>query len=364
MNSHWLPLLRALRDPATMSGFDPATWDRVVPMALWTGLLGRLGALARHSGVDRAIPPQVWRHMQAMLTVAEEQARAVRHELHHLTQALADLPGPVLLLKGAAYAAAGLPPARGRVFGDIDILVPLEQIGDAESALMVRGWQSQTRSAYDQRYYRRWMHEIPPMMHNLRRSVLDVHHAILPPTARIKTRPGPIVDAAVPVPGWPGLHVPCAEDLLLHSATHLFHEGESGRMLRDLVDIDALWQAGFGGEAGASRLWSRAEDLGLTRPLAVAARLRQRLLDREVPARLQGLSRIDRLASSAMASAMTTPCKPHADARSGLANALLYVRGHALRMPLGLLALHLTVKGWAHLRPPPSAARASQATGR
>jgi len=33
------------------------------------------------------------------------------------------------------------------------------QIGAAEAALMLDGWVSGQRSAYDQRYYREWMHE-------------------------------------------------------------------------------------------------------------------------------------------------------------------------------------------------------------
>ena len=75
-----------------------------------------------------------------MLTIAEQQQRAVRWELVQLTPALAEIEGPVLLLKGAAYAAAGLPPAAGRLFSDIDILVPKAQIGAAEAALMLDGW--------------------------------------------------------------------------------------------------------------------------------------------------------------------------------------------------------------------------------
>ena len=346
MNPRWQALLLALRDPAAMAGFDAATWDRVVPMAFWTGVLGRLAAEARRIGIDTEIPPPVWRHLQAMLAVSDEQSRAVRHELRHLSDALAELPGPVLLLKGAAYAAAGLPPAPGRVFGDIDLLVPRDQIEEAEAALMLGGWISEARTAYDQRYYRQWMHEIPPMVHIRRRSVVDLHHAILPPTARIKTPPGPILAAAQPVPGWPRFHMPCAEDLLLHSATHMFHEGEWARGLRDLVDIDALWAAGGFDDAGrAPQLWERARILGLDRPLSAAAALRSRLLGRSaVDARAHPGTAADRLAVRAMAHAMTASYKAGASRASGAAAGVLYLRGHWLRMPWWMLTRHLATK--------------------
>ena len=38
---------------------------------------------------------------------------------------------------------------------------------------------------YDDAYYRRWMHELPPLIHRERDRMIDVHHTILPLTARI-----------------------------------------------------------------------------------------------------------------------------------------------------------------------------------
>ena len=49
----------------------------------------------------------------------------MRREVGHIRQALANLPAPPVLLKGAAYVVAELPNATGRRFGDIDILVPM-----------------------------------------------------------------------------------------------------------------------------------------------------------------------------------------------------------------------------------------------
>jgi hypothetical protein len=119
-----------------------------------------------------------------------------------------------------------LPPAQGRLFADIDILVPKAALAQAESTLMLHGWLSSHHSAYDQRYYRRWMHELPPMTHIRRKSNLDVHHNLLPETARLRTRPELVIAASQPIPCYQSLRLPCLEDLVLHSATHLFHEGE------------------------------------------------------------------------------------------------------------------------------------------
>ena len=276
-------LLVALREPMAMADFDAATWDLVVRQAAAAGVLGRLGALAREIGIDEVLPVPVRHHMEAMLTLAEQQQRAVRWELVQLSRTLADLEGPVLLLKGAAYAAAGLPPAAGRLFSDIDLLVPKAQIDAAEAALMLDGWNSSQHDAYDQRYYRQWMHELPPMMHIQRQTVLDLHHNILPETARIRVDPAPMLAAARPLAEFPRFSIPAPEDQVLHSATHLFHEGEWEHGLRDLVDLDAMLRTYSRDPAFCGQLIRRAERLGLGRPLYYGLRHAQRLLATPLP---------------------------------------------------------------------------------
>ena len=76
---------------------------------------------------------------------------------------LATVDVDLVLLKGAAYLMAGLPAARGRVFSDVDILVPVARLAEVENALMLHGWSTTHHNAYDQRYYRQWMHELPPL---------------------------------------------------------------------------------------------------------------------------------------------------------------------------------------------------------
>jgi hypothetical protein len=352
MTAHRATLLLALREPMAMAGFDPDAWDLVLRQASAAGLLGRLAALAHDKGTQAALPGPVCRHLRAALTMAEQQQRAVRWELAQLGPVLQPLDGPVLLLKGAAYAAAGLPPAAGRLFGDIDLMVPKAQIATAEALLTFDGWVSSHHDSYDQRYYRQWMHELPPMMHIRRRTVLDLHHSILPETARIQTRPELILAAATPLAAHPRFSIPSRADQVLHSATHLFHEGEWQHGLRDLVDLDALLRA-YAVEPGFwDDLLQRAELLNLGRPLYYALRYAAMLLETPVPADVlarcpqapSALNRavMDRLFPAAFATAHHTMRTP----LSGVAEFVLYVRSHWLRMPPHLLLPHLIRKSW------------------
>ena len=56
----------------------------------------------------------------------------------------------------------------------------------SSAALLAAGWEWVKEDAYDDQYYRRWMHELPPLIHRERDRMIDVHHAILPLTARPK----------------------------------------------------------------------------------------------------------------------------------------------------------------------------------
>lgn len=340
--------LLALREPTAMLGFTAATWDAVVRQARAAGLLGRLGALA--AGHAEQLPKAVWRHLQAALTLAEQQRRAVYWELQQLHAPLARIEGPVVLLKGAAYAAASLAPAAGRLFNDIDLLIPRAQLGAAESALRLAGWLASQHDAYDLRYYREWMHELPPMRHIHRQTWLDVHHNILPETAHRKTQPALILAASTPLSELPLFSIPCPADQVLHSATHLFHEGEWQHGLRDLADLDALLRAYTVDPAFWTVLLARAETLNLGRPLYYALRYAQRLLQTPIPPDVLAAcpERPGRLAGALLdAHFLPAFASAHADCKSWfseIASFNLYVRSHWLRMPPHLLIPHLLRK--------------------
>lgn len=343
------PLLRALRSPEALVEFSLAQWDRIIPQARAAGLLGRLGALARRNGLAQRLPRPVWHALEADMAFADRQAVAVRYELAKLDRALADLGVPVVILKGVAYVAGGLAVGEGRVMSDIDILVPKEAIHQAEAALMLAGWVSGHHDPYDQRYYRQWMHEIPPMLQARRGTVLDVHHNLLPETARIKTRPERVIAEARPLAGYACLALPTEIDLILHSATHLMHEGEWRHGLRDLSDLHMLITSAAARDAEFwAKLSDRAHQLGLGRPLDYALAQLGRLFDLAPPALpLDRSPALVRLMTNGLLAAGLSAC--HADCRlplSAVAEFLLYVRSHWLRMPLHLLLPHLVYKAF------------------
>jgi len=344
-------VVAVLRAPQQALALAPAGWDLLVRQARAAGLLARLASRLAARGLMAQVPSAPAAHLQAAVRVALAQRVEVQREIAHVQHALRELPGPLILLKGAAYLAGGLPAAEGRVFSDTDILVPRAQLPAAESALLLHGWAGTHHSAYDQRYYREWMHELPPLVHLRRQTALDVHHAIAPETARLRPPSALLLEAVAPIPGRPGLATLAPADMVLHSMLHLNVNDELGHALRDLSDLDLLLRH-FGADAGFwPQLVARARQLGLAAVLRHGLRHAARVFATPVPAAvLQDVADAapGALRGRLMDALWARALRPRHHSLVGPADRLalwcLYVRAHAMRMPAGLLLRHLAVK--------------------
>lgn len=355
MNSPRIALLQTLREPRRAQALSVAEWSTLVATARDANLLGALDKRLEAAGVQPCAQARL--HLEGVRRMGERQHLSIRWEAHQLQAALGALDIPVVLLKGSAYVMAYPEIGRGRLFGDVDILVPREALGDVESRLMLNGWVGAKSDPYDQRYYREWMHELPPMSHVRRGTVLDVHHNILPLTARNAPDPAAIIARSQPLPGLPALRIPCPEDLLVHCLTHLMHEGELHNGLRDLHDADQMLRS-FAQAAGFwERLQAVAAGNDLAGPVALGLRLAARLFGTPLPGAL-----VDELEASLGPAgswsrwlptyevALLAPSAGAAGLRAAWARQRIYVRSHALRMRAGLLVRHLVRKAWMRRR--------------
>lgn len=355
--------MEVLIQPERCLALQPAQWDQLIPQARATALVATLGVLLEQRGLLGQLAPEVARHLSSAVKIHHKQVQSLHYELRWLLWAMRDAQQKLVLLKGGAYIAAALPAAEGRLISDIDLLVPAPALAQVEQILGRYGWTAGELDAYDDRYYRRWMHEIPPLLHEERESTLDVHHTILPPTTRADVDPAALLQRVVEVA--PGVHVLAPEDMVIHSAAHLFHEGEFGHGLRDLLDLDRLLRhCAQGEEAFWSRLAQRARAMGLVAPVFYAARYARQVcatpvpeeffrdLGRRAPGGLR-LRLMDFLFRRAFLPSHPSCRLPF----TGAAEFCLYLRSHYLRMPLYLLLPHLLRKLWlGYLRPSETAA--------
>lgn len=344
-------LTDALLNPQSVRTLNNTELNQLLSQARNARLLAALGLRLADSGVLESLPYAVSRHWTSGVVIHEKQRRDLHFECEKILEVLAPLGEKLVLLKGAAYILGNLPAGRGRLVTDIDIITRITSLERVEAGLKQAGWSGSPMSDYDEHYYRKWGHEIPPLTNKARGTTLDVHHNILPPTSDA------LVDASIL---WEnlleiraGVYTLSHQDIVIHSATHLFHEGEFHHGLRDLWDLDRMLRdfPRHDGDFWHS-LVSRAQSLGLTGSLYHALNYAGQVFNTPIPKEVfkSAETPLRRLRKPIMdflfKRAFTPdPIQSRIPFRH-LALFALYIRSHYLRMPLYLLLPHLIRKAW------------------
>ncbi len=328
-------LANILRDPGAYAPREADIWTGIITIARAEQLLGTLAFRLR----TMDLPPPVAAIMADARVNALYQRRGALWEADCARRALADLSYRVVLMKGTAYVAAGLRAGEGRHIGDLDIIVAHAALPETERLLLEKGgWEWVKEDAYDDAYYRDHMHELPPLIHKDRDRMIDVHHTILPITAR------PTPDAAVmladAVQLENGLYVFAPADMVCHCAAHLIADGDLTGGMRNLWDMHCLLSEFSDGDLEFwANLRRRANHHQLLPAVRRAARLSADLYGTQLPLDWDKTNRLDRhfirriLARNIWG-----------QGTNGFTRLCFYVRSHWLRMPPLMLVAHLWTK--------------------
>ncbi|MFM6852856.1 MAG: nucleotidyltransferase family protein, partial [Sphingopyxis sp.] len=326
----------------------PGQWAALLSVARAEALLG---TLAHRLGFDPAVdgadgdpappanmPPAIAALLRAAAHSAAHAQRQALWEGAMCARALEPAGVPFVLLKGTAYAAAGSAAAPGRQIGDLDIMVDHAHLAQAEAALIEAGWEWVKADDYDQAYYRDHMHELPPLIHRDRDRMIDVHHTILPLTARIRPNAAWMMRDAVVVPG--GWRILCPADALCHAAAHMVADGDLAGGLRNLWDIDRMLRQFSAADAGFWHgLTLRAQGHGLWGAVHLAARLAHGVYGTPLPPAWAIQGNADAL----FVARLFARDDWGRETRRALRLAF-YIRSHWMRMPPAMLARHLWTK--------------------
>lgn len=346
-------IVTLLRDPATGVRLSAAEWEEAVHVLRDASLLACLCYRAEQWDVLDDYPPYARRHLRAMRTFADRQAQQVRIECDEIAATLRAQGIEPVFLKGAGYTLRDSRNARGRIYTDIDVLVRQEEIDPAQASLRQNLWYSRPLRDYDERYYRRWAHEVPPLRHLKRRTLLDLHHNIVPPISGRAPNPAHL-RAAVEVTAT-GLLVLSPAAATLHSMVHLFTNEDFTNAFRDLIDLYLLI-----GEFDSDNFWQElttlAQQTGFSLELYYALRTLQEILDMSVP--MSVMQPLQQHVASARREFLVQHvfCRaagPHHPAVCSRADSfaiqLVYLRGHWIKMPVHILTMHLSIKAWFSL---------------
>ncbi len=354
-------LIKVLQSPKIIKGFSSKDWNLLLRQASSAKMLARLAYRFTTHDLMSAVPEKTLNHINSEQVKVAHLHTQVNQEVQELNLLFNKLQIKAIYLKGTAYLLADLPLAQGRFFSDIDILLNQDDISKVEIALKCQGWKSQKTDDHDQAYYRNYMHEIPPMQHIMRGTVIDIHHNILPVCNDNKIDISLLSHDALEVNGnnthTPQSYVLAPAAMFLHSAIHLFHEGELEQGLRGLSDLDLLLSHFEENETNFSQqLIDLAEKINQQQSLFYAWRYLSKIFNKELPKTAQvfmdnyqlkitNLATIDFIFTNLLAAHHSSTASWH----FSLAAQLAYWRGHLLRMPLRLLIPHLFKKSWLQL---------------
>jgi hypothetical protein len=149
-------------DPNSLTSLTLRDWDLLIRQGRNAGVLGRIQAVLEDRNLLETVPVAPRHHLNGARILATSQEQVIRWEIRCIERALLPTQTEFVLLKGAAYVISQFPFARGRIQSDIDILVPESKLKAAEAALLDAGWVHVKLDKYDQAFYRKFSHELPP----------------------------------------------------------------------------------------------------------------------------------------------------------------------------------------------------------
>ncbi|MFT3974431.1 MAG: nucleotidyltransferase family protein [Amaricoccus sp.] len=197
-------------------------------------------ALARR-GV-RPDEPELAAYLDAMHALNARRNARLMAEAGDIAAALVAAGVRPLFLKGTALLLLGLhaDPA-SRFLGDIDILVPPDQIEAAAGAIAALGFACVSSAPAH-------VHDRVKLAHPDRPAAVELHHPAVPGHLAGPLGADAMRAAARPVAALPGASVPSATDLVLHNVLHgMLHDWNFAMAelpLRDALDLALVGRAG------------------------------------------------------------------------------------------------------------------------
>lgn len=331
--------------PSTLADLALPDRAKVIVVLRKQKVLAKLAHLIFANDIHDTLDVKTCRHLQNAIKIAEKQKEQVFLEAKEITAILSPVSEFVVFLKGAAYSLNDSLAGEGRIYSDIDILVNKQQLLDCEQALALYGWFGEDINDYDEKYYRKWAHEIPPLAHMNRGTIIDVHHNIIP----IVSNDAPSVEALKNhiVTNAQGIQTLSLPAQFVHSAVHLFRNEEYKTAFRDALDLYYMLT-----EIGIDQLnsvTSVARELGFNYELGLAFKTLTRLFAMPIPEHeiesLMDRSAVRIAFDDFVFERVLLPQHRFLTTKNtAICHFLATVRGHFIKMPMHLLLYHLFVK--------------------
>jgi hypothetical protein len=338
----------AFSDPELIKGYSDSQWEAHIRILRGSDLLASFYYALERTSLLKYVPDFALKHLTSAKMYADRQSHQIKQEAAELDNLLGSINIKPIFLKGSAYVLRDDVNHFGRVMSDMDILVRKSELDEVEKILRKNNWIEKKLDNYDEQYYRKWAHEIPPYVHAYRGTTLDIHHTLIPPIS------GVIIPESILFTGVTltksNIAVLSNQLVVLHCMIHLFFNEEFNRSFRDVWDLHLLMSnLEFTGEI--SDFVHLAKSLGFGKEVFYTISLCDIFFDKNYGVCLSELRKTFNFpfASEQFVCKIVRPAvMPSHDLIPSKWNSfsqfVMYMRGHLLKMPLRVLIPHTIVK--------------------
>lgn len=349
-----MDLYQLMLKPESGAALSLQQWQDAVFILREAKILGSLYHAANRNNCFDAYPKAVQRHVYSAHIYAKRQATQIEYEARELKKLFEQVDVTAIFLKGAAYTLRNSVNGLGRVCSDLDVLVTKQDLEKAEAHLKSNRWRSEQLSDYDEKYYREWAHEVPPLFQINRATVLDMHHNIYPPVSGRAPSVERFFDSRAATEN--GCFVLDPACTILHSIIHMFTNEDSSSWMRDLLDIMLLLKE-FGDEDTWEKLIKLAKDINFDAELAFCINAVKHYSNLELPNNAKEFikqQKFNLIQKWLMKTVFINAIVPEHDSvnkfKNRLAKQIVYFRGHWIKMPFPILIKHFTIKSFLAIR--------------
>ncbi len=333
-----------------LDDFDANKWNSFVRVLRENSLVASFYHRLERSNQLYCIPEYCEDMFLSAINFANAQVIQTEVQGKKLIRLFNAIDIPFVFLKGAAYIIGSKRNSMGRLMTDIDICVEKENIDKAEEALLGAGWSFKNMDEHDDKYYREWSHEIPPLKHDNEGVVLDVHHTLIPPIKGRLLDIHALIHSSESDSDFSST-IPSRAWLVLHSALHLILNEDVKNGLRDLTDIFVLLY----GEGSASENVAETEALfikeGFEQEWIVLSLLLDDFFNTEIGSEHSSanLSLYIRMRHFILRKAIVPNSSFIQSDGRWLWDSVNYVLGYCSKMPLHILFKQVTYKTYRNL---------------
>lgn len=350
-----MKLIELLAQPQKGVALKLKVWSQIIREARYHNMLAQLYFLYQHNQLAQQLPSVIQATLRSSKYPYDNQKQQLGYEAEKLASQLSQINVSPVFLKGSAYQLLEISSFKGRIMADIDLLIPQEQLVRSEELLLKQGWVPKQVSNYDDKFYREWSQEIPPMRHSQTGIELDVHFNIFPIILKSSPSPEKLLAHAQPIDKCPGARSLTPAAMAYHSAIHLFFESEFHKGLRDLYDLKLLFE-----QFGCDTFWEDFIQLDKELPhggcIFLALTYTSSLLGTAIPesvlshySKYKLPTLFQKLVDRSFEELFTSYYPEHRSWFHKIAKNLLFWRGHLKRMPAHRLLLHLSSKFFKNL---------------